>query len=239
MTLRLLKQLCREQDLYNSPAMNDKLYLHYKGFRRIENLEEYINVKVLWLEGNGIYQIANLEHQTALKCLFLHENAIEKIEGLDNQLELDTLNLSKNYISRVENLGHMKKLTTLNLGNNKLASLDDVNEILKCTSLQVLDLQYNQLNDPQIVDILANLPDLKVLHLLGNPVVKLIKNYRRILVARCKELKFLDDRPVFEEERRRVDAWFVGFEVYIYILCCCLFFSPYCCDYYSYFLFPI
>lgn len=193
--------------------MNDRLYLHYKGFRRIENLDEYTGVKVLWLEGNGIYKIENLENQTALKCLFLHENSIEKIEGLDNQPELDNLNLSKNYIRKVENIAHLKKLSTLNLSNNVLVSLDDVRELVRCTSLQALDLQHNQLNDPQIVELLAQLPDLRVLHLIGNPVVKLIKNYRRITVAKCKLLKYLDDRPVFDEERRRTDAWMVGFEL--------------------------
>jgi dynein assembly factor 1 len=43
---------------------------------------------------------------------------------------------------------------------------------------------------------------------MGNPVVKKIKNYRKTIVAKCKQLKYLDDRPVFEEERRRTEAWY-------------------------------
>ncbi|GLD93548.1 hypothetical protein PINS_up002140 [Pythium insidiosum] len=51
------------------------------------------------------------------------------------------------------------------------------------------------------------MPSLKVLYLQGNDVVKHIKQYRKTLVYRCRQLKYLDDRPVFDDERRRVDAW--------------------------------
>jgi hypothetical protein len=71
----------------------------------------------------------------------------------------------------------------------------------------VLDIQSNRINDVDIVDILAQLPNLKVLYLQGNEVVKHVKQYRKTLVYRCRKLKYLDDRPVFDDERRRVEAW--------------------------------
>ena len=43
---------------------------------------------------------------------------------------------------------------------------------------------------------------------MGNPVVKDIKHYRKAIIAKCKALRYLDDRPVFDEERRRVTAWY-------------------------------
>ncbi|KAG6580362.1 dynein assembly factor axonemal [Phytophthora cinnamomi] len=207
MEKKLLKKLCRDNDLYVTPAINDKLYLHYKGFRSIKNLEEYTGLKVLWLEGNGLPRIEGLEHQTELRTLYLHENLIQKIEGLESQLLLDTLNLSQNQISCIENLGHLKQLTSLALKSNYLTSAKDIAHILELPSLSVLDIQSNRINDVDIVDILAQLPNLKVLYLQGNEVVKHIKQYRKTLVYRCRKLKYLDDRPVFDDERRRVEAW--------------------------------
>ncbi|CAN0537511.1 unnamed protein product [Ectocarpus sp. 12 AP-2014] len=52
--------------------------------------------------------------------------------------------------------------------------------------------------------------DLRVLYLQGNPVVKCIRHYRKTLVSKCATLKYLDDRPVFDDERRRCAAWSKG-----------------------------
>ncbi|KAK1947444.1 Dynein assembly factor 1 [Phytophthora citrophthora] len=207
MEKKLLKKLCRDNDLYMTPSINDRLYLHYKGFRSIKNLEEYTGLKVLWLEGNGLPRIEGLEHQKELRTLYLHENLIYKIEGLESQLLLDTLNLSQNQISCIENLGHLKQLTSLALKSNYLTSAKDIAHVLEVPSLSVLDIQSNRINDTDIVDILAQLPNLKVLYLQGNEVVKHIKQYRKTMVYRCRKLKYLDDRPVFDDERRRVEAW--------------------------------
>lgn len=213
MTKAILRQICKDNKLYCTPSINDKLYLHYKGFRAIQNLEEYTALRALWLEGNGLTKIEGLTCQKELRCLFLHENLIETLEGLDSQTELDSLNLSKNYIKKIENLSHMKKLTTLIMSHNQLVSSDDICHVKDIPSLQTLDIQHNRINDPAIVDIVASLPDLRVLYLQGNPVVKAIKNYRKTLISRCPALKYLDDRPVFDEERRRVNAWAAAFEI--------------------------
>ena len=60
MTSRYLKQSCKENKLYQTPSLNDRLYLHFKGFIKIDNLNEYTGLKAIWLEGNGIEKLENL-----------------------------------------------------------------------------------------------------------------------------------------------------------------------------------
>ncbi|CAN0569964.1 unnamed protein product, partial [Ectocarpus sp. 12 AP-2014] len=102
------------------------------------------------------------------------------------------------------------RLTTLLLANNHLETADDLRQVLQCPSLQTLDVQHNRINDPDVVDIVSAMHDLRVLYLQGNPVVKCIRHYRKTLVSKCATLKYLDDRPVFDDERRRCAAWSKG-----------------------------
>ena len=59
LTKEYLKTLLRKDFklYYSTPYLNDCLYLHYKGFDRIENLEEFTGLKVIYLEGNGFSKI--------------------------------------------------------------------------------------------------------------------------------------------------------------------------------------
>lgn len=57
-----LKEICLQNNQYEFPELNEKLYLHFKGFTKIENLCEYKNLKTLWLECNCIKKIENLDN---------------------------------------------------------------------------------------------------------------------------------------------------------------------------------
>ena len=78
-TKEWLKKFLRKEHrlYYSTPELNDCLYLHYKGFRQIENLDEFTGLKVLYMEGNGITVLENLENNVNLRCLYLQENCIK------------------------------------------------------------------------------------------------------------------------------------------------------------------
>ncbi|XP_032523274.2 protein Daple isoform X1 [Danaus plexippus] len=207
MTKQFIKNHCKQHKLYSTPYLNDILYLHFKGFSKIENLEEYTGLKCIFLENNGIQRIEGLDTLSELKCLYLHYNVVRKIENLQGCPKLDTLNLDHNYVKKIENLDVVPDLHTLSLGHNMLATVEDLESLRLCNNLSVLDLSYNRLEDPLIVDVLADMALLKVLVLTGNPVVRNIPAYRKTLTLRLKELLNLDNRPVFPRDRACAEAW--------------------------------
>ncbi|KOC67289.1 Dynein assembly factor 1, axonemal [Habropoda laboriosa] len=209
MTEAYLKKHCKLNKLYQTPHLNDVLYLHYKGFSFIENLEKYTGLKCLWLENNGIREIANLENQSELKCLYLHNNLIKKIENLECLTRLDTLNLSYNTIRRIENLDSLKFLNTLNLSHNYLQETADIEHLRSLDSLSVLDISHNRIETDHVVNV-RDTKELRVISLMGNPVLKTIQLYRKTMILKCKNLKYLDDRPVFPRDRACAEAWMRG-----------------------------
>lgn len=135
MTVPYIKQLCKEQKLYQTPSLNDILYLHFKGFAEIQNLDAYTGLKTIWLEGNGLSKIQGLENCTLLKCLFLQQNCISKIENIEMLTALDTINLAHNMLKTIDNVANLPVLTTLQLDHNYFTCADDIRELENCKAL--------------------------------------------------------------------------------------------------------
>jgi hypothetical protein len=206
------KLLCTNHKLYyRTHELNDCLYLHFKGFRQIENLDSFFNLKVLYLEGNCIKKIDGLNNLKHLVSLYLHENMIEKIENLEGLTELYNLNLSDNNIEKIENLSCLPKLSNLLMKRNRIGLNGDGDfEGLKGLPIRVLDLSDNKVDMTDVLKHLTDLPELRVVYLQGNECVRKISNYRKTMINGIKNLTYLDDKPVFEEERRFAEAYAKG-----------------------------
>lgn len=122
---------------------------------------------------------------------------------------MDQLNLSHNAIKKISGLSVCPMLTSLIMTDNQLETIDSIQHLTECKNLTTVDLQNNRLTDPAIIEIFKQLPNLQCLYLKGNPVVSQMKNYRKTVIAALPKLGYLDDRPVFEDERRLVTAWYV------------------------------
>ncbi|KAG9392919.1 Leucine rich repeat [Carpediemonas membranifera] len=214
-TKKWLKKLCQEQQLYSTPSCNEVLYLHFKGIEKIENLEEYVNLATLWLEGNAITTIENLDHlEKSLRCLYLQENGIETISGLTSLKALAQVNLSDNQIKSIDqdSFAGLDQLTSVQLCRNRLQDISGLAGLVAIPNLSTLDLTGNNIADVRVLEqVFMKMPSLKVLMLVGNEVIKSMSTigvpYRFTMVAALETLTYLDDKPVFDDERRAVPAW--------------------------------
>jgi dynein assembly factor 1 len=119
---------------------------------------------------------------------------IEKVEGIEHNDKLDTLHLKRNRIGRYKD-----------------GSVAALKGLLDRPSLHCIDVQDCYIEEPEVIDeIFCKMENLKVLYLLNNPCIKKISGYRKSVIAKIPSLTYLDDRPVFEDDRRRAEAWMRG-----------------------------
>jgi dynein assembly factor 1 len=211
MTPELLQEICKERQMWSQPHLNTQLYLNYKGFLRIDGMEDYINVRSLHLDNNNISKIEGLDRMTELRSLHLGGNRISEIANLEANLDLRQLSLEGNAIRHVANLRHLSKLETVNLSANRIESLKDLSEIQELAALSNFDISHNSIEESEgVVDFWAECTSLKVLRYHGNPGVRHISHYRKLIINAMPQLTYMDERPVFPVERKSCKAWAEG-----------------------------
>lgn len=195
---------------FQTRSLNKKLYIHFKGLKKLENLSDFTNLKVLYAESNFIEKIESLDSCTELRCLYLQSNQIKEMTGTENLSKLHTINLSGNQIQKIDCLENKPNLTTLLLSQNFIgkSGISDLEELLDLENLSVLDLSCNSIQDEEVLkQVIYRLPKLTVLYFSGNPVCEKMKSYRKEMISFMPGLKYLDNHPVFEAERRFAQAF--------------------------------
>jgi len=218
MTADVLVKACRDNGGYRQPRLNDQLFLQCRGFCEIAHLDEYTELKALWLDQNAIQEIEGLEKLQKLASLFLQGNTIRTIAGLNTCANLRTLNLSNNYITKVTGLSGCPLLETLQLAHNRIERLDDMTEIWALENLSSFDVSHNRLDekpegvedDMFIAKFFSKCPALTVLYLHGQELPRKFKHYRKNMIVGLPQLTYLDERPIFPQERRTAEAWASG-----------------------------
>ena len=144
---------------------------------------------------------------------------------MDTLIDMAILNVNDNLLEKIEGLGKMTSLNTFYAKRNKLGRYKEENAegemkinsvaalkgLLDCPSITCLDISDNYIDDPAIIEeILMKMPNLGVLYSQGNDFQKKVNSYRKNIIAKIPSLKFVDDRPVFPEDRRRAEAYARG-----------------------------
>jgi dynein assembly factor 1, axonemal len=72
-------------------------------------------------------------------------------------------------------------------------------------------MRDNQIADPlSIVPFFSQLSTVTCLYLAGNPAVRLVSHYRREMTVKMPGLYYLDDKPIFEDDRLIAEAFARG-----------------------------
>jgi len=143
--------------------------------------------------------------------LDLRGNKIPAIENLGaTQDQYDTLDISDNEIRKLENFPVLLRLKGIFLNNNKLEKIGSgLGEFLP--HLESLVLTNNNISNLVDIHPLLDLPNLRRLSLLGNPITKK-PHYRPYVIHKLPKLKILDFHKVKQKERLEADKLFSGEE---------------------------
>jgi len=144
---------------------------------------------------------ASLNSCVECERLALSTNCIDRMIALPGMAKLKILSLGRNNIKKIEHVeGNAATLEELWLSYNQITSLDGVSG---CTNLTTLYLSNNNIKNWAELDKLADMPNLRDVLLIGNPIYdEFTKELARVEVLKhLPNLVKLDGDMVKPSER--------------------------------------
>lgn len=213
MTPALIRGQCRKHHGYTTPELNERLYLHHLSLCTLGHLEPYAGCRALYVQQNYIRDLAPLACLGGcLRSLYIADNCLSSCESLPRLPLLELLDISGNAITALRGVSAAAPaLETLLAARNPIAAVSAA-ELAPLSCLTSLDLSHARLEEEEdlLPAVRACAATLRTLVLTGNKFVARARHYRRRVVHALPELRFLDECPVFPEERERVDAFAAG-----------------------------
>ncbi|NXD01385.1 LRGUK protein, partial [Certhia familiaris] len=151
---------------FKAPKNLREVDFSHNQIPKMQDLSAYHSLTKLLLDFNEIEEIRGLEKCHSLSQLGLSHNRLTAIRGLEN-LPIKILNLSFNQIEKVNGLKSVKNLQRVDLSHNKINCLQGLEEH---SLLEVINLEDNQVAELSELKWIEDLPLLRVLNLLQNPL---------------------------------------------------------------------
>ncbi|KAM6292992.1 leucine-rich repeat and guanylate kinase domain-containing protein [Porphyrio hochstetteri] len=163
---------------------------------KMQDLSAYQSLTKLLLDFNNIEEVRGLEKCCSLTHLSLSHNRLTAISGLEN-LPIRILDLSSNQIEKITGLDSLKTLQKLDLSRNKMTSLEGLEGH---DLLEMINIEHNQIAELRELEYIEDLPLLRVLNLLKNPVQEQT-DYWLLVIFTLLQLRELDLKKISVEEK--------------------------------------
>ncbi|XP_074223134.1 leucine-rich repeat and guanylate kinase domain-containing protein isoform X5 [Camelus bactrianus] len=160
------------------------------------DLSAYQALTKLILDSNEITHISGLDQCSNLTHLSLAKNKLTAIDGL-GMLPIKILSLSNNQIEKITGLDDLRALQILDLSHNQISSLQGLESH---DFLEVINLEDNKIAELSEIEYIENLPLLRVLNLLRNPIQE-ESDYWPFVIFMLLRLTELDQKKIKVEEK--------------------------------------
>jgi dynein light chain 1 len=147
---------------------------------------------------NGLSQMA------ACKKLSLSTNCIEKMITISGLRNLEILSLGRNQLKKIQGLEDVgQTLKELWISYNQIEKLEGLSQ---CIHLHTLFISNNKIKVWDEVGRLAQLPELRNVLFVGNPIYEDTRVDPRVqVIRRCPQIEVLDTHLVTEQTRRSAE----------------------------------